>query len=142
MRRLVTLLLVAVPLICLAAGPLCPIVGTWAGEGSGSAYPPGTIIYPWQYWNGEVTDDGKTFHGEWNDETGNFGKFKGKIFWISLDTAVATGAWTWIHPSSVSKKAGDFKMTFKAYEKVCKGEWTTIYLSTSPKGYMWGEKVD
>lgn len=142
MRHLRTLLLVVIPLVCLAAIPINPLAGTWAGEGKGNAHPPGTTIYPWQYWKGEVSKDGKAFYGEWKDEKGNHGKFKGEIDWVSHTTAYAKGIWTWDHPSSVSKKAGDFKMKFSIWTKECKGEWTSIYPSSSAQGIMWGKKVD
>ena len=140
MRRLVLLLLVAVPLICLAAGPIYSIAGNWEGEGKGNAHPPGTTIYPWQHWAGKVTNDCQTFYGEWKDEKGNHGKFKGKIDPAGLPY-VAKGYWTWDHPSAVSIKAGDFKMYFDVWGMKCKGEWTCIYPSTSTPGIMWGKKV-
>jgi hypothetical protein len=143
MKRLTTLLLILLPVaVFIAAAPICPLVGTWAGEGKGSVYPPGTVMYPWQYWKGKVTDNGKAFYGEWKDEKGNHGEFKGEIDWISLKEAVCKGEWTWDNPIGIPHVAGKFKMFFYPYEKECKGEWTSIYPSPSAQGIMWGKKVD
>lgn len=143
MRCLKVLLLIAIPVaFCIAASPICPLVGTWAGEGKGCVHPPGTTICPWQYWKGEVTNDGKTFYGKWKDKKGNGGEFKGKIDWISFTVAVAKGEWTWDNPIGIPHVAGKFKMTFYAYEKKCEGKWDSIYPSTSVVGTMWGKKVD
>jgi len=143
MRYVKILLLILIPVaFCIAASPINPLVGTWAGEGRGDAHPPGTTIYPWQYWKGEIPNDGRTFRGEWRDEKRNHGEFKGEIVWISLTTATAKGEWTWDNPHGVSVVAGKFKMTFYVYDKKCKGEWTSIYPSSSAVGAMWGRKVD
>ena len=143
MRSVRILLLVLIPvLVCLAAAPISPLTGTWAGEGKGNAHPPGTTIYPWQHWKGEIPNSGDVISGVWKDEKGNGGKFKGEIDWISFTCAVAKGIWTWDDPSAISVKAGDFKMYLYPYQKECKGEWTCIYPSTSAQGVMWGKKVD
>ena len=143
MRTVRILLLIMIPvLVCLAAGPITPVTGIWVGEGKGNVHPPGTTIYPWQHWKGEVPNSGDTFSGAWKDEDGNCGKFKGKIDWISLTVAVAKGYWTWDHPDVVTPIAGKFKMFFHPYELKCKGEWDSIYPSTSAVGIMWGKKVE
>lgn len=135
------LLFMAVALV-VGASPIPQLSGTWAGKGKGNCHPPGTTIYPWQHWKGIVTDDGQTFYGEWYDEKGNHGEFKGKIDYIGIMTAVCKGKWTWDDPSAVSIVAGEFKMTFYVFTGKCKGTWNSIYPSTSAYGTMEGEKVD
>lgn len=141
MRTFRNLLLIMIPvLLCLAASPISPLTGVWAGEGKGNAHPPGTTIYPWQYWQGEIPNSGDVFKGEWKDEKGNHGSFKGEVAWISFTTAIAKGYWTWEKPSSITK-AGKFVMYFSPYSKECKGTWTCIYPSSSVQGHMWGKKI-
>jgi hypothetical protein len=138
----VALICGAIPLFSDA--DVIPVIsGTWAGEGKGNCHPPGTTLYPWQYWKGEVTNDMKTFYGKWKDEKGHYGKFKGEIKWISITTAVATGIWTWDNnPGGITKYDGKFKMEFQVYGKECKGTWDSIYPSTSAQGVMWGKKIN
>lgn len=127
----------------VAAGPIISnLSGYWAGKGKGSCHPPGATIYPWQNWKGAVTNDEKTFYGEWYDKLGNTGSFKGIVDFISITTAVCKGEWVWDNPSGTKPVTGTFQMTFYIHTGSCKGTWNSVYPSTTAKGTMVGKKVD
>lgn len=147
-----TLILITV-LSVLGASPLAAqLYGTWAGTGTGNAYPhPGVVIYPWSVWEGEVyispDQDAPIFEGKWYDELGNYGIFKGNVLPISpsSDQEICLGEWFWYDPAGTSDEpvyGGDFKMTFWLEEGSCNGSWTTIWISSSDKGTMRGRKID
>ena len=83
----IVLVLGAIPIMS-DADEIPLISGTWAGKGEGNCHPPGTTLYPWQHWKGTIPNDCKTFAGEWKDEKGHYGKFKGEIKWISITTII------------------------------------------------------
>ncbi len=136
----------------LAASPLAAdLWGTWAGTGNGNCYPPpGSVIYPWQQWKGDVytidSQDAPIFEGVWSDKLGNHGTFKGNIYFPPIEEqAIAEGEWTWYDPLGPSAEpivGGKFKMTFSFLEDYCKGTWTTIWISSSAKGTMEGKDQD
>ncbi|NLI98708.1 hypothetical protein GX441_08640 [bacterium] len=145
-------LLVVAALCLIASTPLAAdLWGTWAGSGKGNCYPhPGVVIYPWQNWKGEVykteDQDAPIFEGEWYDELGNYGTFKGNIYFPPIEEeAIAEGEWTWYDPDGTSAEpvvGGKFKMTFMFIEDYCKGSWKTIWPSTSAVGTMEGKDQD
>ncbi|MBN2379653.1 hypothetical protein JXM67_07625 [candidate division WOR-3 bacterium] len=141
-----TILAVVALLLLIAATPVsAQIAGTWEGKGLGSCYPhPGTIIYPWQKWTGEIPNSQDVFKGDWWDQLGNKGIFKGEIDWVSITVAICKGSWYWYDPAGVSAKpvyGGDFKMTFYVFAGDCNGEWYTDWPSPGVVGTMKGYKV-
>jgi len=142
-----TILIALAVILLLGATPaFAQLAGTWVGKGAGSCCPyPGTTIYPWQEWKGEIPDSQDAFKGKWCDEQGNKGIFKGEIDWISITEAVCKGSWYWYDPAGISAKpvyGGDFKMTFYVFGGDCKGKWTSIWPSPSAVGTMKGYKVE
>ncbi|MBN2379645.1 hypothetical protein JXM67_07585 [candidate division WOR-3 bacterium] len=138
-------LLIALTVILLAGAlpATAQVAGTWAGEGSGSCYPPsGIVIHPWQTWKGEIPNTEQTFTGRWRDEDGNHGSFFGRLAPFSTpETVIYQGYWTLETPAGISK-GGEFTMTFYFLEGECKGAWTSIWPSPGLPGKMWGKKVD
>jgi hypothetical protein len=149
MRNLKKILpaLVAACVLLGATPALAQVAGVWQGEGSGNAYPhPGTVIYPWQNWKGEIPNTQDEFTGVWYDGLGNHGIFKGEVEFSPIpEIALAKGAWYWydpLGPSSQPVYGGKFEMTFYFLADYCKGTWTTIWPSTSAQGTMKGERVE
>lgn len=142
----------AVVLLLGAVPASAQLLGTWEGTGTGNCFPhSGVVIYPWSVWKGEVyispDQDAPIFEGEWYDELGNCGTFKGNVLLISpsKDQRICLGEWTWFDPSSDSNQpvyGGDFRMTFYLKEACCDGTWTTIWISSSARGTMEGTKTD
>ena len=133
-------------ILLLGATPLAAqIAGTWEGTGTSCCCPhPGTIIYPWQKWVGEIPNSEDVFTGEWKDSLDNRGTFKGEILWISTTVAIARGSWYWFDPTGPSHEpvyGGDFEMKFYVYERECTGTWTSIWPSPCEQGTMRGRKV-
>lgn len=151
--KLSKIVLVALAVIFLAGATpaFAQLLGTWEGTGRGNCYPhPGVVIYPWSVWEGEVyispDQEAPIFEGEWYDEPGNCGTFKGNVLPTGTeDQRVCFGEWTWYDPTSDSSEpvyGGDFRMTFYLEEGSCSGTWTTIWISSSDRGTMRGRKVD
>jgi hypothetical protein len=143
------LLIAALAVIFLAGATptAAQIAGTWEGTGRGSCYPhPGTVIYPWQKWGGEIPNSQDVFFGEWKDTLDNRGIFKGEVEFSPIpEVAYARGAWYWYDPTSPSAQpvyGGDFEMTFHILEERCEGIWTSIWPSPSEHGTMRGRKVE
>ncbi|MBN2379643.1 hypothetical protein JXM67_07575 [candidate division WOR-3 bacterium] len=143
--------IIAAVLLLGATPAFAQLLGTWQGTGRGNCYPhPGVVIYPWSAWNGEVyispDQDAPVFEGEWYDELGNHGTFKGNVLPLGTpDQRFCRGIWTWYDPTGTSDKpvyGGDFEMTFYLEEGACRGTWTTIWISSSERGTMRGRKVD
>jgi hypothetical protein len=132
-------------ILALGATPLAAqIAGTWEGTGRGSCYPhPGTVIYPWQNWTGEIPLTQDVFSGEWWDANDNHGIFKGEIEWTSVIVAICNGSWYWFDPTGTAEPVygGDFEMKFYVCERTCTGTWTSIWPSPEP-GTMKGWKVE
>lgn len=139
-KKLIVVL--GVVLLAAASPVLAQLAGTWAGEGTGSCSPrPGLVIYPWQNWKGEISEDEDVFEGEWRDEDGNRGSFFGEPAPFSTpESKIYQGYWTWETPDGLYK-GGEFKMTFFFLEDVCEGTWNSIWPSGLPCT-MWGEKID
>jgi hypothetical protein len=139
--------------LLLAATPVsAQLIGAWEGEGSGFCYPhPGTVIYPWNEWEGEVyispDQDAPIFEGEWWDAMDNWGTFKGNVLSISPteNQRICIGEWTWYDPNGTSAEpvyGGTFRMVFYLKEGVCQGTWKTIWPTPYKVGTMKGEKID
>lgn len=144
----------AAALLLGATPAFAQLLGTWEGTGLGNCYPyPGVAIYPWSIWKGEVyqspDEDIILFEGEWYDELGNKGIFKGKILpFATPGKRYFKGKWFWYDPAGVSAEpvyGGDFEMTFylaATDPPYCKGEWKTHWPSMTAVGTMKGKKVD
>ncbi|TKJ43650.1 hypothetical protein CEE36_02910 [candidate division TA06 bacterium B3_TA06] len=134
------LMLTALAVIFLiGATPLfADLDGIWEGYGEGSCETPaGTIIYPWQTWNGTVDEYGY-FSGEWEDSDGNQGTFEGCM--ASLNPPVCPGVWTWRDDSSLEPiEMGLFQMVFYEVQGTCNGEWWPY--SGAQGGTMWGWSI-
>jgi len=138
--------------VVLVLGAVVPVFaelnGTWAGEGEGVCYPPFPTpyvypIYAWQNWKGEV-EDNEVFYGKWEDDAGNYGRFKGEIILWSLTTAYCKGEWTWINPFVDPPQEitmGKFEMSFNYIEEICKGEWYCAHSPSVRPGRMKGERI-
>lgn len=138
------LVVLAIILFGVASPAFAQLAGTWVGEGTGNCYPrPGTVIYPWQEWKGEIPNSMDVFFGEWYDSDGNHGSFEGKPVPSIPEVAVFEGFWTWETPQGVFR-GGDFKMTFyfMSSRPYCEGTWTSIWPSPGLPGRMKGEKVN
>jgi hypothetical protein len=136
--------------VLLALGATMPVFaelnGHWAGTGRGVCYPPFPTptphpIYAWQHWSGRV-EDSRDFYGRWEDEEGNYGKFKGEIILMSPTTAYCRGEWTWFNtfvdpPREIVM--GKFDMSFNYVEEVCEGRWWTP--DGAVPGSMRGERI-
>ena len=135
----------AVILLLGATPAFAQLAGTWAGTGTGAAYPPcHPPIYPWQNWKGEIPLTQDIFTGDWYDADGNNGIFKGEIEWVSITVALCKGRWYWFDPTGPSHEpiyGGDFEMKFYVLEEYCEGKWTSIWPSPSDHGTMRGRKV-
>lgn len=148
MKKTKTLIIMLVLLLAVAATPaFAQLSGTWKGTGRGNAYPRNsTVIYPWQNWKGEIPNSQDAFTGEWYDELGNTGTFKGEVELSAIpELARAKGSWYWYDPlgaSNVPVYGGDFEMDFWFTMGTCEGTWTTIWPSTSAQGTMTGERVN
>lgn len=145
MSRFRTLTLILSAIILFAATPItAQLAGTWAGEGTGNAYPPsGETIHPWQNWKGDIPATEDSFKGDWWDADGHIGTFQGKQVPSPIpEERVFQGTWVWIEPSGISAKSGDFEMHFFFIEGTCKGTWTSIWPSSISGGTMKGERVD
>ncbi len=141
------LAVLAVILLLGATPAFAQLAGTWEGTGTGCCSPhPGTVIYPWQTWKGEIPNSQDVFIGEWWDADDNHGTFKGEVeFSVIPELAYAEGEWTWYDPTGPSNEpvyGGDFEMTFYILEKRCEGIWTSIWPSPSEQGTMRGRKVE
>ncbi|MBN2379646.1 hypothetical protein JXM67_07590 [candidate division WOR-3 bacterium] len=153
-NRKLVLGVLAAALLLGATPAFAQLLGTWEGTGTGNCYPhSGMVIYPWSVWKGEVyvseDEDITIFEGEWYDELGNHGTFKGKVLPIGTpNERFCRGKWTWYDPTVNTVEpvyGGDFEMTFYLAETdppYCKGIWKTHWLSTSARGAMKGKKVD
>ncbi|TKJ43648.1 hypothetical protein CEE36_02900 [candidate division TA06 bacterium B3_TA06] len=137
------LLIAALAVIFLAgATPLAAqLAGVWAGTGEGCCSPPGTTIYPWQTWKGEIPNSQDVFSGKWWDADSNRGTFHGKIIISSVTEAYCEGIWNLDDPSGASIIGGDFKMTFYILEGTCEGTWISIWPTALP-ATMRGWKVE
>ena len=154
MRNLQKTILGAVALVLLlSAVPVsADLIGTWAGTGTGNCHPRNSVvIYPWSVWEGQVfvseEEDATIFVGEWEDELGNHGTFRGRVLPISTapDERICRGRWTWYDPDGVSVEpvvGGQFRMVFHPEEAVCEGIWTSIWPSSSAQGTMEGEQIE
>jgi hypothetical protein len=142
--------LLAVLAITILAGAtplLAQLNGTWAGEGEGVCSPPPGIpslfpIYAWQNWQGIVEDDA-VFYGDWYDNRGNNGTFKGEIISLTSEGAYCEGKWYWFDERYDPPRIyymGPFSMEFVLEEAICYGEWRTYY--SNEEGIMKGEKVE
>lgn len=137
---------IALALILGASPALAQVAGTWVGTGDGKAYPhPGVIIHPWQQWKGEIPDAQDVFSGEWSDEDGNYGIFKGSPVPSIPEVVVFRGEWYWYDPDGFSDQpvlGGDFEMIFHFMDEYwCEGTWTSVWISSSSdKGTMKGWK--
>lgn len=137
----------AVVLIAAVSPALAQLNGTWAGEGEGVCSPPPDFtsdfpIYAWHNWKGVVEEEA-VFYGEWYDDCGNEGTFKGEIVFLTPEDAYCEGAWyMWDCRFDPPRRIymGKFSMKFKLEETICYGEWETWY--SNEGGTMKGEKVD
>lgn len=135
-------------LVIGATPALAQLAGTWKGEGDGACSPPpiGPIdfpIYAWQNWKGDIPDSENEFYGDWYDEAGHYGNFKGKITLGTPTEVVCLGTWTWFDTSVDPPKEyvmGRFWMKFHKEKLTCIGEWSTSY--SDEGGTMKGEKVE
>ncbi|MBN2379648.1 hypothetical protein JXM67_07600 [candidate division WOR-3 bacterium] len=147
MRKSLLIALTAILLIG-AVPASAQINGNWKGVGRGCCSPPPIStsdfpIYAWQNWKGVVKDD--AFWGKWEDETGNYGNFKGEILWISQTEAYAEGYWTWFYvtPDEIKEyEMGEFSMKFVHFPvetPYCFGKWQSEY--TNEGGTMKGRII-
>jgi hypothetical protein len=147
------LIALAVVLLMGATPALAELNGDWAGTGRGACSPPvgpdDFPIYAWQSWKGVIEDsedeDIKVFYGKWEDKTGNYGNFKGKIIWMSQTNAYCEGKWTWYDTSVLPHKEivmGKFSMKFTHFPvetPYCSGEWVSEY--SNEGGTMKGKMI-
>jgi hypothetical protein len=139
-------LMVALAVIFLvwATPALADLDGVWEGYGNGSCYAPdGSLIHPWQTWNGEVADG--TFEGYWQDDDGSSGGFTGGIICFytpnppTYTFAHCEGSWTWISPDGELFEMGDFNMEFNLGLDTCWGNWWPY--TGAQGGTMWGWRI-
>ena len=139
-------IIITLVLVIGATSAFAQLAGVWEGTGTGNAYPyPGVVIYPWQTWKGEIPLTQDVFTGEWYDDLGNHGIFKGVVEFSSIpEIAYAKGAWYWYDPTGPANQpvyGGKFEMTFWFLEERCEGTWNSIWPSPGPPGTMTGWKV-
>jgi hypothetical protein len=140
-------LIIALAVIFLvgATPALADLDGVWEGYGSGSYYlPDGSMIHPWQSWNGTVKEG--VFSGSWQDEDGNTGGFTGGIICFyttnppSYTFAHCAGTWTWDDPSGLEPvELGSFNMEFNVDLDTCWGNW--LPYNNLQGGTMWGWRI-
>jgi hypothetical protein len=139
----------AVILLAGATPAFAQVAGTWAGTGEGACSPPPTIvtadfpIYAWQQWIGEIPDSEDKFYGTWEDETGNYGRFKGMITFGTPTEVACQGSWTWFNTKVDPPREyymGTFWMRFHKEKLTCFGEWSTYFGNEG--GTMEGGMVD
>lgn len=147
MRKILTATIV-LALLALAVPLDASLAGDWKGGGEGVCTgpispPPDFPIYAWQNWEGKIPDTEDKFYGEWNDETGNYGNFKGSMTFSTPEEVACVGSWTWFDTSVDPPHEyvmGRFLMKFNKEELSCYGDWSTSY--SDEGGKMWGGMVD
>jgi hypothetical protein len=133
-------ILVAV-MIAVAATPAWAIIdGDWEGRGYGECKNPitGDAMYPWQYWEGIITNT-TDFTGDWYDDKGNQGYFVAEKIFEGQWVCEFQGKWYLLDEANgIDEYMGYFVMNFHKFKYDCKGEWVSEH--TYEHGWMKGKK--